>query len=980
MRWGQAPPPAQAYLPAVDLDKNALMIMGGGTYTCALLEGGLIKCWGYNGWGQLGYGDTRQRGDTGWNEMGASIPSFACVYLPTVDLNATAVAIECGLYFTCALLEGGFVKCWGENNHGQLGYGDTRQRGDGAGEMGASTRPPPRINLPFVSLNGTAVAVVSGDYHAYLPAVDLDMKAVMVTGGGKYSCALLEGGLIKCWGYNGWGQLGQGDTRQRGDERDEMGARTLPRTEILPYVDLNGLAIAISIGYVRSCAIMEGGFVKCWGDNENGQLGYSDTRQRGDRARQMGASTRPAAYLPAVDLGGVPAVALALGERHSCALLEGGFVKCWGYNAHGQLGQGDTRQRGDAANEMGASTPPHAYLPAVDLGGNAVAVVAGQLSGCALVEGGLVKCWGYNAWGQLGYGDTRQRGDVTIENDWGEMGAITPSRARDPTSPGSADASLARREPSKVSVAKGSAVRARSGGVGAMQGPSPFTTLGAFKCWGQNTYGQLGYGDMRQRGDEAYLPAVDLDGKAEEISRSDQHGCSLMANLPAVELDGKAIAITAGYNWACAILASEGGFVKCWGYNAQGQLGYGDSRQRGDAVGLNGKAVAITAGYQQTCAILAEGGTLKCWGGNPWGVQGSGGGTTAGNGVVQCWGYNGWGQEGGFVKCWGYNNEGQLGYGDSRQRVALQVYLPAVDLDGSKAVAIECGQYFSCALLEGGFVKCWGQNNYGQLGYGDTRQRGDGGSEMGASTPATSLATGDYHADMTVKCWGRNDQGQLGYSDTRQRGDGGGEMGASTPSRVNLVAAYLPAVDLDGNATMAVLPYVDLNGLAVAIYAGFRRSCAILKVHLRAVDLEGVPAVALALGEYHTCVLLLSSSKEGGFVKCWGSNDYGELGYGDRANLPAVDIGGKTFAIALGDRHSCGLVEGGFVKCWGWNNYGQLGYGDTRQRGDGEGGIVKCWGHNGQGQLGYGDTRQRGDGAGEMGARIPSHAGDFDSH
>lgn len=54
-----------------------------------------------------------------------------------------------------------------------------------------------------------------------------------------------------------------------------------------------------------------------------------------------------------------------------------------------------------------------------------------------------------------------------------------------------------------------------------------------------------------------------------------------------------------------------------------------------------------------------------------------------------------------------------------------------------------------------------------------------------------------------------------------------------------------------------------------------------------------------------------------------------------QANLPAVDIGGKTFAIALGDRHSCGLVEGGFVKCWGWNNYGQLGYGDTRQRGDG---------------------------------------------
>ncbi|KAJ1495208.1 regulator of chromosome condensation 1/beta-lactamase-inhibitor protein II [Baffinella frigidus] len=376
MRWGQAPPPAQAYLPAVDLDKTALMIMGGGTYTCALL-----------------------------------------VYLPAVDLNATALAIECGPFYTCALLEGGLVKCWGQNNYGQLGYGDTRQRGDGAGEMGACTRPPPRVlEKEWVTSGG-----VQADMTAYLPALDLDKKALMaflpvlaldgtavaISGGMDHFCALVAegGGVLKCWGYNGYGELGQGDNRQRGDGAflpaiKFGGASGLVAgcTPAFWEYESQTTSLCVScgggnpspvgstdedgsvrcwgyngwgnLGYGGSVdldgkAVAEGGFVKCWGHNGQGQLGYGDTRQRGDDGNEMGAST--------------PSFAVDFDE--------GGFVKCWGDNGYGQLGYGDTRYRGDGGGEMGAITrpPTRVNLPAVDLGGTALALITGEHHSCVLL-------------------------------------------------------------------------------------------------------------------------------------------------------------------------------------------------------------------------------------------------------------------------------------------------------------------------------------------------------------------------------------------------------------------------------------------------------------------------------------------------------------------------------------------------------------------------------------------------------------------
>jgi alpha-tubulin suppressor-like RCC1 family protein len=176
-------------LPAVSLGagKTAVALAVGASHTCALLNDSSVKCWGYNDYGQLGLGDTANRGDSA-GEMGDNLPALS------LGAGKTAIALASGSQHTCALLNDGSVKCWGYNDYGPLGLGDTANRGDSAGEMGES--------LPVVSLGARKTAALAA--------------------GGYYTCALLNDGSVKCWGYNEHGQLGLGDTDNRGDNPGEM--------------------------------------------------------------------------------------------------------------------------------------------------------------------------------------------------------------------------------------------------------------------------------------------------------------------------------------------------------------------------------------------------------------------------------------------------------------------------------------------------------------------------------------------------------------------------------------------------------------------------------------------------------------------------------------------------------------------------------------------------------------------------------------
>jgi alpha-tubulin suppressor-like RCC1 family protein len=352
---------------------TARSVTGGIVHACALLQDFSIKCWGSDYPPVLGLESQVAIGDNSF-EMGNALPAVA------LGTGLTAKAVVAGANHTCAILEDDSVKCWGANDAGQLGLGNTDARSDGFGEMGDA--------LPAVALGTgrTAKAIALGDAH---------------------TCALLNDDSVKCWGFNGSGQLGQGDVQDRGGAAAQMGDALQPVA-----LGMDRTAKAITANGAHTCALLDNDNVKCWGYNGLGQLGLGDGNTRGDQAGEMGDA------LLAVQLGsGRTAKAIAAGTNHTCALLDNNTVKCWGYGAQGQLGQGNTLARGDNAAEMGEALPPIALGD----GRTAQAITAGESHSCALLDDGSIKCWGWNGSGQLGVGDTAARGDNS-----GEMGNALP--------------------------------------------------------------------------------------------------------------------------------------------------------------------------------------------------------------------------------------------------------------------------------------------------------------------------------------------------------------------------------------------------------------------------------------------------------------------------------------------------------------------------------------------------------------------------
>ncbi|CAM9101029.1 unnamed protein product, partial [Ectocarpus fasciculatus] len=442
---------------ALGFAPGARAASAGASHSCVVLVGGKIKCWGENYWGQLGQNDDLVRGDDA-SDMGDSLP-----YVPLGEFEAALVSS--GSEFSCALDVDGDVKCWGRNNAGQLGLGDTETRGgvNDAFEMGDS--------LPVLDL-GTGVAVES------------------IALAGSHACAVLAEGNLKCWGENEGGQLGLGDTLARGNATGQMG-------DNLPFVDLGDevLVSSVALGARHTCAVVGDGDVKCWGNNDGGQLGYEDTVARGIADGQMGD------LLPAVDLGTEQrAIAVAAGFFHTCALLYTGDIKCWGFGSNGQLGQGSNDSIGNAVDTMGDNIAP------VDLGADrtAIAVSLGGTHSCAVLDDNTVKCWGGNLVGSLGLGDSVNRGVSP-----GDMGDNLP------TVPLTFGAGLG----AVSNVFTGRFHNCVSG------------TEGGLACFGFNAGGQLGSGsDEPSIGDEPgeveEMTSIDL-GAGEVVSAPDAPGLSV---------------------------------------------------------------------------------------------------------------------------------------------------------------------------------------------------------------------------------------------------------------------------------------------------------------------------------------------------------------------------------------------------------------------------------------------------------------------
>jgi alpha-tubulin suppressor-like RCC1 family protein len=409
--------PAQAHA------SPATSLSGGARFSCALLSDSSVRCWGWNGLGQLGYGNKTEVGD---NEVPASAGPVK------LGTGLKPKTISSGFYHTCALMDDHSVECWGYSLWGELGYGNHKTIGDN--EDPASAGP---VNLG------------SG------------RTAKAVSAGGDHTCAILDDGSVKCWGRNGFGELGYSTTKQIGDDETPASVGT---------VDLGPgrTATQISVGGFHTCALLDNGKVECWGRNRDGQLGYGNTKDIGDNETPSSAGT--------VDLGSHRAVQVAAGYSSTCALLDNGKVLCWGEGRAGQLGYGNKKNVGD--NETPASVGP------LKLGAKAKELSAQGEHTCALLAGGKVRCWGNGHYGELGYGNTKEIGD----NE-------TP-------------ASVA---PVNLHAPKG-AVAVVTGG----RHTCAALKQGGVRCWGLNSDGQLGYGNTKNIGDNetpGSVGPVKLGGK-----------------------------------------------------------------------------------------------------------------------------------------------------------------------------------------------------------------------------------------------------------------------------------------------------------------------------------------------------------------------------------------------------------------------------------------------------------------------------------
>jgi len=877
------------------ITSGALAVTNGGQHSCALLKDRTVKCWGFNSSGQLGDG------------------TFAIRSAPVSVNGLTGVlALTAGDLHTCALTTSG-VKCWGDNSNGRLGIG------------GSSSPKPTAQN---VDVGGSTVTAL--------------------TAGIAHTCALLASGNMKCWGANESGQGGVGNKNF---------LSLFSPQNVLNATDgtLFGNVRAIAAGGYHTCALLNDQTMRCWGNNNAGQLGTNGTN---DAAFPTLVMTQNALALNNVSN-------ITTGEYHTCAALVDNTVHCWGANASGQLGDGSGYEQ---------------HLPTLAFTGNTVEIVAGQSHTCARQISGKTVCWGRNDKGQLG--------DATIDSS--AMGANTLS-----------------------SVSHAEHV------VGGRSHNCALRTNKTVECWGDNTYGQLGNGSGQPSaipvqvtglmnvtqlvaGDWhtcalIQVATVSCWGRNTDGQLGNNTFDSSTVPTSVVNMGGPVSALGSGRFHTCAVL--QNGTVRCWGKGDSGQLGYGGALTVTTPTLVAGISTAkeVVAGFLHTCALLQDN-NVMCWGRNDAGQLGDGSGMNSftpvavtglpANSVKAMGAGNSHAcaiLNDDSLRCWGNNTSGELGINNYTKQLA-PVSLTNI---GGKAVQMTGGGFgyggrvHSCVLLQGGQIKCWGDNIYGQLGFitATNTLPAPSSSFINLGFSASSIAAGGLHSCAAsisgISCWGNNQEGQLGRP---------GLARATTPIDVKGVnAAINTTAGRDHTCALFEGGSVGCWGdnTSYQLGDGSIKSRSSLS-GIFVAGLSGGRVTQISAGAFHTCAL-----REDGTVKCWGANGAGQLGNNSNAPSPFptevmagnANLTDVTYVAASSIAiHTCAVVNNAFqqgaLKCWGDNNSGQLGNNTTTNQNNAVdvinianvhtaavgyqhtcallySGNIKCWGSNFSGQLGY---------------------------
>jgi alpha-tubulin suppressor-like RCC1 family protein len=699
--------------------------------------------------------------------------------------------VSSGWYHTCGIWSTGQLYCWGYNYYGQLG----------------ST----------VSGNQNVPVLVAGSFSDW----------VSVSAGGRHTCALRSTGQLYCWGYNLYGQLGDGTTTDRST----------------PVLVSGGITdwVAVSSGGYHTCGLRRTGEVYCWGWNDSGQLGdgsgvwfrttpgrigggfndwvalsaggYHACAIRSTRVLycwgdnyygQLGDGTTTNRFTPTVVFGGFTDwITVSSGGYHTCALRSTKALYCWGGNFLGQLGDGTTTQR---------------IIPVAVSGGftDWVTVSAGGYHTCGLRGGGILSCWGKNLFGQLGDGTDINRlipypvsggfTDWVIVSSGGEhtcalrvTGELFCWGGDDYGQLGDGSPGGFRTTPILVSGGYYTWRIVSSGDTHTCA----IRSNGALYCWGSNGAGQLGDGTNQDRSFPVLVPVGFTDWVS--VSAGYAHTCAVRgtgqiycwgSNSYGQLGDGTAtnrltptlvsggftdwVAVSAGRYHTCALRSN--GQIYCWGANFVGQLGDGTATNRSTPTLVSGGFtdwVAVFAGGSHTCGVRSAG-SLYCWGDNSYGKLGDGTTTNRTVPTLVFGGFSDWRKVSagsdhtcairgsGIAYCWGGNSWGQLGNGSSSNATApVLVYGDIIDW-----TQIASGSTYTCAIRGSGELYCWGENNSGQLGDGTVTSRPIPFIVSGGFTDWRSVSSGGSHTcairgSDRLYCWGSNARGQLGELDPR---------------------------------------------------------------------------------------------------------------------------------------------------------------------------------------------------------------------
>lgn len=790
---------------------------------------------GYSGDGEAGCTDVDEcqddNGGCGAQQCSNFGGGFACL---------DVLQIEGGAEFTCLLLADGTIRCGGSNVSSELGNAAFTVDG---------TIPSPSVTVQDIT---TAVEI----------AVGID-----------FACARLQDGRVMCWGRNNRGQLGSGTALPESAAPEEVSG----------IGGAGPAAIDISAFHQHACAVVEGGDVRCWGRNDQGQLGNVGL-DKADSNIPVAVETFPISCAYAdnaqvtcvVDFGAPPtpytgARGVEAGVLRTCVigstvtdqldpsatLNDPNLVRCFGYALEYGLGNGDLTPRL-------AAGMPVLDLPGGPAAAELVSVSLGSVSGCALSRGGEVRCWGRNTFGQQGNG-------TLTENR-------TAQRVRDLPA----------------------ASRLVSGSLFSCAGTEP----GEVYCWGNDAQGQLGDGGAVMARHARVPVLVEGTGTSVLLGSGGSHACSLRS-------DGR---------------------VLCWGRNARGALGTGDFRARTlpTPVARLRDAVDVAAGENFVCAVDQQG-DVYCWGAGALGELGNGTTPSLAPRAVEGLGpavkvvagdaYACALLRDSSVWCWGSNVFGEQGLASHPTTVPTEF----AQLSGT-AVDIGAGRLHACAIVEGGAVECWGNNARGQLGNPLSNESSLVPVPVDGITDAAELYVGGdhacvVHADRTLSCFGASVYG---------------EAGVLTATGAPATVIPLKAVEHVAALGESTCASVAADGAqAAGVYCWGRNTDGQLGIGFT--DTEGHPQPAYNSvtgvvdmsgggGEFERSICAVLGD---GTVSCWGSNLNGSLGHGDEdtpePNPTPVSNTDNALKVDTGKNFACAVLDDGTATCWGSNSDGQLG-------------------------------------------------------